>query len=184
MKTSMITITASLLFLFSAIAQNNDVKNHPGYIDFGSFSEFEGLTGVTEVLLDEDLLSTLAEISTDDDPNIMAILQGIILVKANVFEVTDENKNQLMQKIESVDAQLSGSEWKRIVKTSGKEEIANVYIKQNSNKKIIGLVVTTLEENGESAFVNVVGEFDLSTLGKLGKKFNIPHLNGDHKKES
>ncbi len=43
---------------------------------------------------------------------------------------------------------------------------------------IIGLAVTTLEADGEAAFVNIVGTIELATIGKLGNKFNIPHLEG------
>ena len=60
----------------------------------------------------------------------------------------------------------------------GEDEAANVYIKLNSKKQIIGLVVTSLESGGDAAFVNIVGTIDLATIGKLGKKFNIPHLEG------
>ena len=76
------------------------------------------------------------------------------------------------------------SGWKRIVKTRSDDEMANVYIKQGSNKKIVGLVVTSVENDDEAAFVNIVGTIDLATIGKLGKQFNIPQLNGvNHHKE-
>jgi hypothetical protein len=168
----------TIIFLASSYAQSGDVAKEPGYVDFGSFVQFENSTGVTEVTLDEELLSTLAEISPEDDPNIMEILKGLKLIKANVYEVNESNKNELEQKIKSVDSKLSGNNWKRIVRTKKENEQANVYIKQNSKKQIIGLVVTSLEDIGEAAFVNIVGTIDLKTIGKLGKKFDIPQLEG------
>jgi hypothetical protein len=62
-----------LLFSFASFAQSSELKNEPGYVDFGDFSTFEISTGVTEVILEEDLLSMLAQISNEEDPNIMAI---------------------------------------------------------------------------------------------------------------
>ncbi|MEE9448482.1 MAG: DUF4252 domain-containing protein [Ignavibacteriaceae bacterium] len=167
-----------LLFSFALFAQSSDLKNEPGYVDFGDFSAFESSTGVTEVILEEDLLSMLAQISSEEDPNIMAILNGLKLVKAHVFEVSEENQDELKSRIDKIDSRLTGSNWKRIVRTRSAEEIANVYIKQNSSKQIVGLAVTTLESDGEAAFVNIVGTIDLATIGKLGNKFNIPHLEG------
>ena len=38
--------------------------------------------------------------------------------------------------------------------------------------------MTSLEKSGEAAFVNIVGTIDLKTIGKLGKKFDIPQLEG------
>ena len=167
-----------LLFCSSLIAQGMDVTNEPGYVNFGDLSEFEKSTGVTEVILDEDLLSALAEISTDEDPNVMEILKGLKLVRANVFEVTESNKTELEAQVNSIDSKLMSSNWKRIVKTRSDDEIANIYIKQNSKKQIVGLVVTSVGDDDEAAFVNIVGTIDLATIGKLGKQFNIPHLDG------
>jgi len=167
----LVTVLCSLAF-----AQSSDLKNEPGYVDFGDFTAFENSTKVTEVILDEDLLSVLATMSDVDDPNIMTILNGIKLVKANVYEISDENKDQLKKRINEVDSKLSKTNWKRIVKTKSEDEIANVYIKLNNDKKIVGLAVTNFEKGGEAAFVNIVGNIDLATIGKLGKKFGIPQL--------
>jgi hypothetical protein len=170
-----------LLFTFllvSVFAQSTDVTKEPGYINFGSLTEFESSTGVTEVILDEDLLSALAEISTEEDPNVMEVLKGLKLVRANVFEVTESNKSELEAKVNSIDSKLMSANWKRIVKTRSDDEIANIYIKQNRDKQIVGLVVTSIGDDDEAAFVNIVGTIDLATIGKLGKQFNIPHLDG------
>lgn len=40
----------------------------------------------------------------------------------------------------------------------------------------MGLVVTSVGDDDEAAFVNIVGTIDLATLGRLGKQFNIPQL--------
>ena len=168
----------TLIFLASAYAQSGDVTREPGYVDFGNFTKFENSTGVTEVTLDEELLSTIAELSPDDDPNIMEVLKGLKLVKANVYEVDDSNRKELESKISLIDSKLVGTDWKRIVRSKKEDEWANVYVKQNSRKQIVGLVVTSLEKSGEAAFVNIVGTIDLKTIGKLGKKFDIPQLEG------
>ena len=177
MKKIKLIYTLIALFSLTLFAQSGDVTKEPGYVDFGDLEQFESTTGVTEVILDEDLLSILAQISTDEDPNVMAILEGLKLVKANVFEVSEETEGGLKSKINIIDSKLSGTDWKRIVKTRSEDELANVYIKHNNNKQIIGLVVTSMESSGEAAFVNIVGTIDLATIGKLGKQFNIPHLN-------
>ena len=146
-----LSIITTVLFTFTLNAQTGDVTKEPGYVDFGNMTEFENSTGVTEVLIEEDLLSALAQISDEEDPNIMSVLSGLKLVKAFVFEVDDTNMEKLLSKINSIDSKLSGTDWKRIVKT---------------------------RKENEAAFVNIVGTIDLATIGKLGKQFNIPHLEG------
>ncbi len=54
-----------LLFSFASFAQSSDLKSEPGYVDFGDFSAFETSTVVTEVILEEDLLSMLAQMSSE-----------------------------------------------------------------------------------------------------------------------
>lgn len=179
------TMTAIIvIFTLNLFAQTGDVTKEPGYVDFGDLTQFEKSTGVTEVTLDEDLLSTLAEISTDEDPNVMEILKGLKLVKANVFEVNESNQAELEARVNSIDSRLINSNWKRIVRTRSNDELANVYIKRNNNKEIVGLAVTTVEKNDEAAFVNIVGKINLASIGRIGKQFNIPHLNDvKHNKE-
>jgi len=170
-------IVATIVFLsISILAQSTDVTKEPGYVDFGDFTSLENTTNVTEIIFDQDLLSVLASMSDKSDPNIMAILNGIKLIKANVYEISDDNKDLLRERINEIDSKLTNSNWKRIVKTRSEDEMANVYIKLNNDKKIVGLTVTNFEKGGEAAFVNIVGNIDLATIGKLGKKFGIPHL--------
>ena len=121
-----------VIYLFIIIpihSQTSDVTNEPGYFNFGDLSSLENSTGVTEVILEEDLLSVLATISNEKDPNIMAILNGLKLVKANVYEVNEENQDEMKDRVNDIDSRLSKSNWKRIVRTRSSEEIANVYIK-------------------------------------------------------
>ena len=185
MKTIKLTSILIVVFTLSLFAQSGDITKEPGYVDFGDLAKFEKSTGVTEVILDEDLLSVLAEISNEEDPNIMEILNGLKLEKANVFEVKEGNKSELEATVNGIDTKLMRSNWKRIVRTRSDDEIANVYIKQNNNKQIIGLVVTSVDDDDEAAFVNIVGTIDLATIGRLGKQFNIPQLEGvkHHKEE-
>ena len=140
--------------LYEVITQSVDVTKEPGYVDFGDFSAFENSSKVTEVILDEDLLAVLATMSDEDDPNIMSILNGLKLVKANVYEISDKTAELLRKRIEEIDSKLSNTKWKRIVKTRSEDEIANVYIKLNDNKEIIGLAVTNFENGKEAAFVS------------------------------
>lgn len=172
------SLIIGLLLSFTINAQTDDVKNEPGYVEFGDLTSFESSTSVTEVILDEELLSVLATISDEKDPNIMSILDGLKLVKANIFKIDKSNQEELKNRVADIDSKLSNTDWKRIVRTRSASELANVYIKYNSDKKITGLVVTSFEKDGEAAFVNIVGTIDLATIGKLGKKFNIPHLEG------
>jgi hypothetical protein len=165
-----------LFVIVPIFSQTIDVTNEPGYFDLGDLNSLEKSTGVTEIIMEEDLLSVLATMSNEKDPNIMAILEGLKLVKANIYKVNDGNLDELKARVNEIDSRILESDWKRIVRTRSLEEIANVYIKLNGDKNIVGLVVTSVEQGGDAAFVNIVGNIDLATIGKLGNKFQIPSL--------
>ena len=46
----------------------------------------------------------------------------------------------------------------------------------DAKDEIAGITVIALEEDGEAAFVNIVGNMDLEALSQLGGSFNIPEM--------
>ncbi|MGE5465522.1 MAG: DUF4252 domain-containing protein [Syntrophothermus sp.] len=172
-----------LTFTCSSFAQYGDYKKEPGYIEFGDLTSFESGEKVTEVMLDERLLKLAAGFTHKEDPQLQTLLSGLKLVKVNTFEVSDKNEDGLLNKMKSIDNELTNKKWDRIVKTRDKKENTNVYIKTNSDNTVVGLVVTTFQRNGEAAFINIVGNIDLESISKLSNNFNIPSLDSiKHKK--
>ncbi|MFC2084132.1 DUF4252 domain-containing protein [Bacteroidota bacterium] len=170
-----------LIVLFSAIilsAQKGDYSQYTGYIDLGDFSAFEDSEMITEVLIEGHLIRMVAKMAKNSEPELSELLEGIKLVRVNAFEVGDSQFQELQDKVNRIDKDLMSRDWDRIVKTRSRYELANVYIKTEGDDKIVGLVVATAEKGGEAAFVNIVGEINLETIGRLGEKFDIPGL--DH----
>ena len=175
MKYGKFLVIFIILFTFSAFAQN-EYSKEPGYFNFGDLSMFEQGDGVTEVFLESNILQLVATVTEDEEPELSAMLNGLQLVKVNVFEVSDKNENGLRNKIDDLDKKLVSQKWDRIVRTKGGEEVVNVYIKTSGKKDIEGLVVTTLDKSGEAVFVNIVDIIDLKKIVKFGAKFDIPTL--------
>ena len=176
-------ITFFLLILFTSVlfAQKEDASNYPGYVDFGNIASFEKGNDVTEVNLDNKILKMVSKMTNEDDPELAKMLSGMKMIHVNVFKIEKNDKDKLIDKITKLDGNLTGKGWNRIVRSREHGEYVNVYIKSDDNS-IEGLVVTSLERNGEAAFVNIVGPIDLELIGKLGKKFDIPSLDGIMKK--
>ncbi len=164
-----------LLTTFTTIAQS-DYSKEPGYFDFGDLSVFEKGDGVTEVFLESNILKMVASATEEKDPDLSSMLNGLKLVKVNVFNVNDKNVNGIRERIDEADKKLVDQKWDRIVRTKGGDEAVNVYIKTSGNNNILGLVVTTLDKHDQAVFVNIVGNIDLKKIGKLGAKFDIPSL--------
>jgi hypothetical protein len=171
-----------MLFPFVLNAQDKDYSKELGYVDFGDLTEFQKEDNLTEIFLEENLLKMVSKMSKEDGDEMSSLLGNLKLVKVNAFQIDEKNQARVQSKINDIDKMLVSKKWDRIVRSKQKGEIANVYIKQDANNRIAGLVVTTIQDKGEVALVNIVGQIDLEQIGQLGTKFNIPSLD-DVKKD-
>lgn len=170
-----------LLCAFTLIsAQKKDYSNEPGFIDFGDISAFEDGEHFAEIILEEHLLRMVAKLSKHEDEELAELIGGLKLIKVNVFESNPDNQDKIEKKIKSVEKQLKGKDWDRIITAKSKGERALVYIKTEGEDDIVGLVVTAYQEDDTVAFVNIVGKINLETIGRLSDKFDIPSLNDIH----
>jgi len=177
--------TAITLLLFGGMifAQNDDYSQYPGYVDFGNFEKYEDSDNITEVLIEEHLLKMVAKFAGDKDDELSGLIGGLKLIKVYSFEVDKNNETDIKKRIKNVDKKLMEQNWDRIVRVKQKDEITNIYIKTEDDDKVLGLVVASLEKNGEATFVNIVGDINLETIGRLSEKFNIPELEKVNGKE-
>jgi Domain of unknown function (DUF4252) len=173
-----------LFFSINLLAQEkNDYSNDPGYVDFGNLTKFQNDSDVTEVLVESNLLRMVANATKSSDTALYDLLSGLKLVKVNSFKSLDADRDELTQKMESINKNLVSKNWDRIVHVKSGGEYTNVFIKSSSSdNNIYGLVVTTYQKDGEASFVNIVGKINLESIGRLGAKFDIPSLDHIHKK--
>jgi len=164
-----------ILITFSVYAQN-EYSKEPGYFDFGDLTVFEKGDGVTEVFLESNIIKMVASATEEQEPELSLMLYGLKLIKVNVFEVSNKNEKGIRERIDETDKKLVSQKWDRIVRTREGKEAVNVYIKTLDKSNISGLVVTTVGNDDQAVFVNIVGNIDLKKIGKLGAKFDIPTL--------
>lgn len=178
-----IFLVITVLFSITSFAQEKeDYSKEPGYVDFGNLSPFLKGDKVTEINVESYLLKMVSNLTKKDDPELSKMLGGLKLIKVYSFDVNAKDSKDLNTKIDQIDNSLSNKNWDRIVKVKSPQENTNVYIKTTPDQKeIVGLVVTALEKNGKSSFINIVGNIDMDALGRLGEKFDIPALDSIHK---
>ncbi len=173
-------IKLSMIFLFittvAVMAQKKDYSSYDGYIDFKSIEALMDTDESTEIIIEEKLLRMVGRLAKHEDPELQELLENIKLVKAMTFDVSNKNYKELSKIVMDMAASLDKKGWDRIVKSKSRENIAYVYIKTEGEEGINGLAVMSVDENGEAAFVNVVGTIDLDAIGRLGSKFDIPAL--------
>ncbi len=188
MKTQFkILATIMLLLSVSIFAQKKDYSKEPGYIDFGDLTALEEGESFTEVIIEEHLLRMVAKLARHEEPELEKVLSGLKLIKVNSFEVDDNNIETIKKKFNTVENKLKNSQWDRIVFSKNKYERTYVYILTKGDELITGLTIGTYEIDGEAAFVNIVGDIDLESIGRLSDKFDIPGIehmgNGNHRRD-
>jgi Domain of unknown function (DUF4252) len=157
--------------------EKSDYSNEPGYVDFGDLSKFYNGDNVTEILVERNLLKLVANATKDEDTALYDLLNGLKLIKVNSFKNDGSSRDEIVNKIEDINNKLKAKNWDRIVYVKSGGEYTSVFIKSSSSDNLIeGLVVTTYQKDGEATFVNIVGKINLESIGRLGKKFDIPSL--------
>ncbi len=176
MKRTLILSIVLFFFSVAVFAQKEDYTKEPGYFNFGDFSMIKNNEPITEITIEEPLLKMVAKMAGEKNPGLADLISSIKLIKASEYEVTISNKEQLADKIETLDKELASKKWERIVKTKSKSSYANIYVKSDGNNGYAGLVITAIEKDNKASFVNIVGNIDLATIGKLSEKFNLPAM--------
>jgi hypothetical protein len=184
--------SAGLFLIFLMLAASNafpqektDYSKYPGYVDFGNISKYMTGDNVKEVNLDSNLLNMLSKMGGEKDTSFKSVVSGLKLIRVNSFGVNASNENEVKDVIASVDKSLMSKNWERIVKVKENGEYTNVYVLPSSDyENFLGLCVTSIDakkkkdkEGAEATFVNIVGNINMSQLGKLGDKFNFPSMN-------
>jgi len=163
-----------LIVSASLWAQEEDFTKLPGYIDMSRILDIDPSQATTEVEIKNPLLSLVAAATEDEDAELSGLLQSLKLIKVYSFEVDSGQAAGVRQRIETLDRQMRGDKWDRFIRVRDEDELTNVYLKMEQ-KRVVGLTVLSVEDD-ETVFVNIIGDIDMESVGKLGEKFDIPKL--------
>lgn len=185
-------LTVVLLMAVTVRPQDKtDYSKFPGYVDFGNISKFMGGDRVTEIELNANMLKMLSKMGGERDTDFKDVMGGLKLIKVNSFGIDGRDEKEIREKVASVDKSLMAKNWQRIIKVKDGDEYTNVYVLPSSDyENFLGLCVTSIDQKGsignkgpEATFVNIVGNINMSQIGKIGDKFNIPGFNHSHDKK-
>ncbi len=148
----------------------------PGDVDWGTFAPEFGKQYV-EVDINASLLKLAASFAGREEPEVAELLKSLERVRVNVFGVNDDNRADTMTRINGLRDKLSAEGWNRVVtvREHSGDDVA-VFIKQDGEDSIHGVVVTVISRDGEAVLVNVVGNVAIDQIAKLGESLDIAPL--------
>jgi hypothetical protein len=162
------------LLALPAWAQDEVMKDLPGYVDFGQLQEIFGEPSV-EIAVGQSLLGMVSAFSASEDPQAAALFKRLKGVRINVFE-TQGLAAGAVDHVKQVSSRLSAAGWEPVVKVNSAEEQVRIFMKMNG-QSVDGITVMAVEEN-EAAFINVIGNLNPAELEKVMDNFDL-HINGD-----
>jgi hypothetical protein len=170
-----LTVCATLLISLPAIAQEDSLKDFPGYVDFGELSSIFGEPTV-QIAVGESLLGLVGSLSASEDPEAAELFNRLNGVRVNVFETTSMADGAI-DFVKETSLKLDDIGWEPVVTVNSQDEQVRIFMMIN-NDRVEGITVMAVEET-EAVFVNVIGSINPDELGKVMNNFDID-INGDH----
>lgn len=171
-------LALAFLIAFAPAAANagsdESYKKSPGYVDFEPM--LGGMESSVEVFLKGSLLVLAREAVRDDDPELGDLLSKIEYVRVQVFPVTSETASALKQKTAEVAKALDKKGWEMAIRVREDDEQVLVYLLPGPKDVIQGVVVMAVEDDGDAAFINVVGDINPTEIGRIGRTFHIDSM--------
>ncbi len=158
-----------LLVTLPVIAQEDELKDLPGYVDFGDLSETYGEPKIT-INLGGTMLNFVGMMSKAESPETSKLITKLKGIRVKIYE-TDENVEAAKNQYGMVKSNLRSSGWEPVVQVNEEDEQVLVYMKMNSDK-MEGMTVMVVDEE-EAVFVNVIGQLNPAELGKVMESFDV-----------
>ena len=157
------------LLALPAMAQEDELKDLPGYVDFGDLSATYGEPKIT-INLGGTMLSFVGMMSASESPETSDLISKLKGIRVQIYE-TDENVDAAKNQYNKVKGQLKSSGWEPIVQINEDDEQVLVYMKMDGGN-MEGMTVMVVDGE-EAVFVNIIGQLNPAELGKVMESFDV-----------
>ena len=162
-------VTAAGTIALPAIAQEDALKDLPGYVDFGELNSVFGEPTV-QISIGESLLNMVGALSAEEDPEAAELFRKLNGVRVNVFE-TEAMAEGSVELVKNISAQLSDRGWESVVTVNSADEQVRIFMKI-SGETVDGITVMAVEDT-EAVFVNVIGNINPAELERVMDNFDV-----------
>ena len=149
-----------------------------GYVDGSAFRALiDESKDVVEVNLDGPILQAIAKKKGGDEggsdsKDLFGKLKSIHAVIGTV----KSSASTPMAMIQQLDQKLAASGWQRITRIKDEDSWVSVltHVTDNQIDGLVAIIYDTSDK--ELVFANLVGQIDLTRLGEIGERLNVPGL--------
>jgi hypothetical protein len=164
-----LTVILTTMLALPAVAQEDALKDYPGYVDFGELNSIFGEPTV-QISVGASLLGLVGSLSAKEDPEAAELFKRLNGVRVNVFENT-EIPAEGADFVKDVSGQLNKLGWESVVTVNDGSEQVRIFMKINDDV-VQGITVMAVEPT-EAVFVNVIGDLNPAELEKVMDNFDV-----------
>ena len=157
------------LLALPAMAQEDELKDLPGYVDFGDLSAAYGDPKIT-INLGGTMLGFVGMMSSSESPETSEMISKLKGIRVQIYTL-DENTDAARDQFGKTKSSLKSSGWEPIVQVNEDDEQVLVYMKMIEGD-MEGMTVMVVDEE-EAVFVNIIGQLNPAELGKVMDSFDV-----------
>ena len=159
-------------------AEEDLLAGEPGFVDLSSFEFFSRDQLDLHISVKGPLLSMVANMAEESDPELAAALGALKGVEVRVYSVGEEKRPRVDGLLENLAKHLRGDGWSTAmtIRVARDHGYAMLRFAGGDTKKPVGLVAMYLTEENEAVFVNIVGGIDTTTIGHLARRYDLDLL--------
>lgn len=159
-----------------AMAADNNIENHPGYVDFSVIRAIANIEPNVEISLKEPLLNMITNLIRSEDAEAADFISKLLRVTVNVFESAAIDVDEIAGSMADIAEDLDSQGWERVVRVREAREHVDIYFRLSDDSVIIHGIAIMVAEPGETVMVNIVGDISTDDLSALGRRFDIDEL--------
>ncbi len=158
------------------MAADNDVENHPGYVDFSVIRAIANTEPNVEISLKTPLLNMITNLIRNEDVEAADFISKLLRVTVNVFESSSIDIDEVAGSMTAIAEDLDNQGWERVVRVREDQSHVDIYFRLSDDTQIIHGIAIMVAEPGETVMVNIVGDISTDDLSALGRRFDIDEL--------
>ena len=98
------------------MAADNDVENHPGYVDFSVIRAIANTEPNVEISLKTPLLNMITNLIRNEDVEAADFISKLLRVTVNVFESSSIDIDEVAGSMTAIAEDLDNQGWERVVR--------------------------------------------------------------------
>ena len=165
----------ALLFSQWALSQD-DVLDHPGFVNFAELNDIAGGEPSVEVSLKEPLLNMITNILQGSENEAAQFISTLSRVNVRVFDSSDIDTDLMAETMSAIANRLDQESWERVVRVRENREHVDVYFKLSDDATLIQGIAIMVTEPGETVLVNIVGDISPDDISAISQRFDIDEL--------